>query len=137
MSAEVQLFHDENMLMPVERIALADFEINQTGAGDLGNGEAMKIFAFNTGDTILREMSIHVDGEGANFIQLSKDIDGQPGIWAAAGESIVGTSKESVFPNESFNFWARPSFHYNDREGIFDFDFIIQGKSISSVNQEN
>jgi hypothetical protein len=137
MPSEVQLFHDKNMNDPVERITLADFEIDEGVAGNLGEGQAMKIYAFNTGDTILREMSIHVDGEGANFIQLSKDMEGQPGIWAAAGESIVGTIAESIFPNESFEFWARPSFNYNDREGVFDFDFIIQGKSISSVNSEN
>ena len=137
MPSEVQLFHDSEMSNPVERITLADFEIDQSQAGDLGNGQAMKIYAFNTGDTILREMSLHVDGEGANFIQLSKDMEGQPGIWAAAGESIVGTIAESVFPNESFEFWARPSFNYNDREGVFDFDFIIQGKSIGASNASN
>lgn len=135
MAAEVQLYHDEFMEYPVERITLADFDIGDIEPGEsedvsLGEGEAMKIYAFNTGDTILREMSVHVDGNGANFIQLSVDNEGEPGVWAAAGESIFATNKESVFPSESFQFWARPTFGVDDREGTFDFDFVIRGKSI-------
>lgn len=135
MPAEVQLFHDEFMEYPVERISLADFDLGDVAPGDgdgvsLGEGEAIKIYAFNTGDTILREMSVHVDGNGANFIQLSRDNDGEPGVWAAAGQSIFATQKESVFPSESFEFWARPTFGVEDREGVFDFDFVIRGKSI-------
>lgn len=133
MPADVQLYHDQDMQNPVERISLADFEIADTGEeGDvsLGEGQPIKIYAFNTGDTVLREMSVHVDGEGANFIQLSIDDNDEPGVWAAAGESIFATSTKSVFPNESFQFWARPTFNVDDREGIFDFDFVIRGKSI-------
>lgn len=137
MPAEVQLYHDEFMEYPVEKITLADFEIDETAPGEgedvsLGEGEPMKIYAFNTGDTILRQMSVHVDGNGANFIQLSVDNDGEPGVWAAAGESIFATKEESVFPDESFQFWARPTFGVDDREGVFDFDFVIRGKSISA-----
>lgn len=133
MPAEVALFHDENMLEPVERITLADFEIDGIaldGEVSLGEGEPIRIFAFNVGDTVLREMSVHVDGEGSGFIQLATDSDGEPGVWAAAGESIFATSSESIFPEESFKFWARPTFNVDDREGIFDFDFVIRGKSI-------
>lgn len=131
MPAEVALFHDAEMTEPVERITLADFEIEDAEDGvSLGEGEAIKIYAFNTGDTVLREMSVHVDGDGASHIQLSRDIDGEPGVWAAAGESVFATQTESIFPNESFQFWARPSFSIDDREGIFDFDFVIRGKSI-------
>lgn len=135
MSAEVQLFHDSEMSDPVERITLADFEIEDSFDDDdysLGEGQPIKIYAFNTGDTVLREMSVHVDGDGANFIQLSVDNDGEPGVWAAAGESIFATSSKSIFPNESFEFWAKPSFNVDDREGIFNFDFIIRGKSIGT-----
>lgn len=133
MPAEVQLYHDSEMTDPVERITLADFEIDDSFDDEdrpLGDGEPMKIYAFNTGDTVLREMSVHVDGDGADFIQLSVDDNGEPGVWAAAGESIFATSNNSIFPNESFQFWARPSFNVDDREGIFDFDFVIRGKSI-------
>lgn len=131
MPAEVQLYHDEDMNDPVERIALADFEIEDVDGGvSLGEGEPIKIYAFNTGDTVLRNMSVHVDGEGSKFIQLSRDIEGEPGVWAAPGESIFATQSESIFPEESFEFWARPSFGAEDREGIFDFDFVIRGKSI-------
>ena len=142
MPAEVQLFHDEFMEYPVEKITLADFEIDEVSPGEgedvsLGEGEALKIYAFNTGDTILREMSVHVDGNGANFIQLSVDNDGEPGVWAAAGESIFATKQESVFPSESFEFWARPTFGVDDREGVFDFDFVIRGKSIGATPQED
>lgn len=143
MPAEVQLFHDEFMEYPVERITLADFEIDEVAPGDgedvsLGEGEALKIYAFNTGDTILREMSVHVDGNGANFIQLSIDKDGEPGVWAAAGQSIFATSGQSIFPSESFEFWARPTFGADDREGTFDFDFVIRGKSIGvNSNADN
>lgn len=134
MPAEVQLYHDAEMTEPVERIALADFEISQTDdAVSLGEGEPIKIYAFNTGDTVLRSMSVHVDGEGSEYIQLSRDIDGEPGVWAAPGESIFATQTESIFPDESFQFWARPSFSIDDREGVFDFDFIIRGKSIQAL----
>lgn len=136
MPAEVQLYHDAEMTEPVERIALADFEISQTDdAVSLGEGEPIKIYAFNTGDTVLRSMSVHVDGEGSEYIQLSRDIDGEPGVWAAPGESIFATQTESIFPDESFQFWARPSFGVEDREGVFDFDFVIRGKSIQSLPQ--
>lgn len=138
MPAEVALFHDEDMLEPVERITLADFEINdlvEEGEVALGEGEPIKIFAFNVGDTVLREMSVHVDGDGSKFIQLARDVEGEPGVWAAAGESVFATDTESVFPNESFQFWARPSFGMEDREGTFDFDFIIRGKSIGINSQ--
>jgi len=132
MSAEVQLFHDQEMSEPVERIALADFDLGDPTSGD---GQSIKIYAFNTGDTVLREMSVYVDGTGSGFIQLSKDSDGEPGVWAAAGESIFATEKESVFPQESFQFWAKASFGVEDREGIFDFDFVIKGKSIKSLQE--
>lgn len=131
MPAKVALFHDSEMQDPVERITLADFEINDPQADIISDGQPMKIYAFNVGDTVLRDMSIHVEGDGAQFIQLSRDIDGEPGVWAAAGESIYATQTESIFPNESFEFWARPSFRFDDREGVFDFDFLIRGKSIS------
>jgi hypothetical protein len=133
MPAEVQLYHDAEMLNPVERITLADFELDEVYDDDevfLGEGQPIKIYAFNTGDTVLREMSVHVDGDGAGFIQLSVDNDGEPGVWAAAGESIFATSSQSIFPDESFEFWARPLFTSGDREGTFDFDFLIKGKSI-------
>lgn len=139
MPAEVQLYHDPQMLDPVERITLADFEIDSTSGSQfaLGEGEPLKIYAFNTGDTVLREMEVHVEGDGANFIQLSRDNNDEPGVWAAAGESIVATQSESIFPNESFEFWARPSFKVDDREGIFDFEFVIRGKSIGAVGSDN
>ena len=91
MAAEVQLYHDSEMSDPVERITLADFEIEDSDEETLDEGQPIKIYAFNTGDTVLREMSIHVDGDGANFIKLSVDKDGEPGVWAAAGESIFAT----------------------------------------------
>jgi hypothetical protein len=138
MPAEVALFHDEDMIEPVERISLADFDLDEIdpSTASFGEGEPIKIYAFNIGDTVLREMEVYVEGDGAKFIQLSRDDDDEPGVWAAAGESIVATKSESIFPNESFEFWARPSFSADDREGTFDFEFVIRGKSIG-VNPKN
>ena len=126
MPAAVELFSDEALTNPLHRVQLSELEI-----GNVAEGEPQKVFACNTGNTVLKEVKVFVEGEGAKYIQMANDDNDHPGIWAAAGDSIIISNDiKSFWPTEVFEFWVRPLFTLEDSEGVYDFEFVIRGKSI-------
>lgn len=129
MPAKVDLYADPTCETPLQSVQLSEVEID----GDVGEGAPQKVYAINSGDTILRDISVFVTGEGAQYVQMARDSDGEPDIWAAPGESILASEgSKSLWPKEIFEFWVRPLFTLDDREGVFDFEFVVRGKSIGS-----
>lgn len=92
------------------------------------HGEARRISVRNSGDTVLREISVGLEGDGASFVQLARDSEG-PGVWADRGQSINVSGE--IFPGDSFVFWARGIFSPEDREGNQPFDFNIEALSVA------
>lgn len=121
----IALYADENYLEPFDVVTLSDVEIRE---GDIGEGRANRVFARNIGDTVVRDITVGLKGEGAQFVQLAQDVDGQPNVWAAPGESIQG-HQGSLYRQDGFSFWARGIFSLEDREDVYDFSFTIRGIS--------
>lgn len=91
-------------------------------------GDPKRLRIANNGDTTMREISVSVDGP-SEVVQLARDEDGQPGVWASPGESIVAT-EDHMKPGDSCSFWARALFSMEDREGTYNFDFVLRGTSV-------
>ena len=98
---------------------------------DFAYGEPQQIFIHNTGDTHLRELTIAIGGEGGNFVQLARDELGEPGAWAEEGQPIMAR-EPTLFVGDSFSFWARGIFSFDDREGEYPVEFIVRGTSIGT-----
>lgn len=123
MAADLRLFIDEEMTHPVEGVSLADsIEVE----GEIG-GDPVQIFGVNSGDTILRSLSIGLNGEGAAFVQLARDENGEPGVWADNAQSI--NAENLLLPGGRFSFWVRGAFSLEDREGNYPFNFVVRGMS--------
>lgn len=115
-------------------------DLGNGGAGDislgevliregLGEGEPVRVMAVNDGTVALREISVHVSDEGADFAQLAVDNDGEPGVWAAPGESI-SLSEGTLFPGEELTFWSRAIYDAEHLEGLKEFSFVTEATSI-------
>src|SRR4029079_17430267 len=80
----------------------------------------------------LRELTIAIGGEGGNFVQLARDELGEPGAWAEEGQPIMAR-EPTLFVGDSFSFWARGVFSFDDREGEYPVEFIVRGTSIRAL----
>lgn len=126
MPAGLGLFLDRDFTEPVDGLRLADVSITE----GIAEGESREIFAFNSGDTVLREITVAVDGDGAEYVQLARGVDDQSGVWAAPGESII--IEGPIMPGDGFIFWTRPIYEFDDREGSYHFDFVVRAKSVGN-----
>jgi hypothetical protein len=124
MPARLTLFDTESN-EPLDTIILGEIEEGANFAA----GKPIRVGGLNTGDTHMRDISISATGEGANFVQLARDEDGEPGVWAAVGQSIMA-HEGTLFRREEFAFWARGIFKFEDREGRYPLEFVIRGTSI-------
>lgn len=88
-------------------------------------GEPKLVRALNDGDTFLRDISITPEGDGRFYVQLAKDMRGEPGVWAQPGQSISPTLQE-VRPGGEFYFWARGVFDKETAEGEYEFNLKVE-----------
>lgn len=128
MSASVRIFFDPDFQNHIDVVELQEV-LAPHDSTDLVEGEPAVIYGKNTGTTALRHFSIHVEGDGAQNVQLARDEGGEPGVWAAPGHSVL-IQKETLFPDEGFSFWARGVFNPGDAEQQLPFDVVFKGVSI-------
>jgi hypothetical protein len=126
MPAGLQLSLDVDREQAVELVQLGEILLPET-EDDLIYGHPLKMWATNTGDTVLRQIEVHLQGDGGTHVQLAVDEEGSPGTWASAGESII--LDQTLEPQAEFSFWARGIYHASDAEGRLPFD--IQFKALS------
>lgn len=96
---------------------------------DITYGDPIRYEVLNDGDTVVRDVTVEATGPGAFHVQLALDVDGLPGEWAEPGERIL-LSESSVFQDDRLNFWARPKFSWEDREGIYEFSYLFHANSL-------
>jgi hypothetical protein len=65
-----------------------------------------QLYIKNEGDVTLFKATIDLEGEVGGMIQLARDEDGEPGVWAAPGMGIIPL-KKPVEPGKTFPFWVR------------------------------
>lgn len=127
MPADISLFLDSQRSTPLPVVALGEVIAPESGA-DLAEGEPIQVYGRNSGTTNLRGMSVHLDGEGGGLVQLARDIDGEPGVWAAPGESII-IDEGTLFRDAEFSFWARGVYSVETAEGRMPV--ILRFKALS------
>lgn len=128
MSAAVSLYSDSDRSVPVEFLLLGDLLVEETPPG-LGTGNAIRVYGRNTGDTELKNVSIALDGEGSQNVQLARDENGEAGVWAAPGEPVI-IEEDFLGPDGDFSFWARAVYTFDDREGRYPFQFVVRALSV-------
>lgn len=101
------------------------------GVGDIGSGDPVRIEGENDGTTKLRNISIAIDGDVAQFTQLARDEEGSPGPWAEASGSIF-IEPEEILPGEKFSFWAVAVYSAEDAEGHYSGDFVLRATSVGA-----
>src|SRR4051794_30275582 len=120
MPASVSLFTDAQFSERVDvdvQLSLGEVTIGT----DFNHGEPRQIFGANDGDTLLRDIEITAQGDGAQFVQLAR---GEQGDWF---DQIKVADR--LAPGERFSFWARALFSLEDREGVKPFTFDIRATS--------
>lgn len=122
MGIKLGLFLDDNSVEAIDSVPLGTAVIED---GERGYGDPLPIYARNLGDVTLIAANIKLEGDGAKTIQLARDEDGDHGVWAAPGESIVALAGKNIYPGDSFIFWARAIFEKDDEPDTFPFKFII------------
>lgn len=127
MPADIKLYEDSRLTRIIDDGA--DISRVELDENKPGSGEPRRLYVVNAGDTTLRALTVDIEGEGADTVQLAIDEAGEPGIWAAAGESILLASR-TVPVGKVYSFWARAVFSFDDREGKYPFKFAIKAVSI-------
>src|SRR5689334_10681883 len=127
MAAQLNFYLDRELTNPItDELKLTDTEIPDK---ESGVGEPVQIYCENSGDTILRQIKVYVDGEGVKIVQLAIDDEDTPGVWAAPGESIL-VREESLMPLSVCSFWARPIYDSAHDEGQYPVKFIVSARSV-------
>lgn len=136
MSAGLTIYSDPARDIPVERIELGEI-VAPEQFEDLLYGEPVPIYGRNTGNTHIRELQAHLDGEGVNMVQLSPDDEGLPGVWAAVGMPIY-VAQSTIYKGDNFRFWARGVFSPEDAEMDVNFKVVFKGLSTGvRIGSEN
>jgi hypothetical protein len=123
----ISLFLDEERSTPLPVLYLGEV-LAPEKFDDLIEGEPVRIFARNISEGALRQVSIHLRGEGKDNAQLATDEDGNPGVWAAPGESIL-VERGTLVARAEFSFWARGVYHAHDTAGRKPLSIIFRGVS--------
>lgn len=126
MAAEIALYTDPDREFEITELALS--EVQEPYSTSLTEGEPVQIYGRNVGDSTLRDLALYLSGEGSDKVQLAVDRDGEPGVWAAEGQSVALRAISA--PGDDFSFWARAIFKLTDREGAYGFDFHFRGIAI-------
>jgi hypothetical protein len=88
-------------------------------------GQARQLWVRNDQDYDMDGMVVKLGGVGSRHVQLAVDQGGQPGVWAAPGQSIR-LSADRVKPGQAIPFWSRGIFKPEDAPADIDFDIIIE-----------
>jgi hypothetical protein len=110
-----------------DRIHLSETMIPDE-ANSIGTGEPIRIVVRNSGDTLLREITVGIDGPSADHIQLAIEAGGEPMSWTDPGRSITLGSLE-MKPGDTAAFWSRTFYTPEDAEGSLEGQFVIQAIS--------
>jgi hypothetical protein len=119
--AKLELIHHG---MVIERdadpVELSEVDID----GNLSEGEPERFTLRNAGGSMIREITVGLDGPGRQNVQLAVDEDEGPGVWAAPGEEIL-VFQGALPPGEEVAFWSRGIYSPEDSEGGLEFDFLL------------
>jgi hypothetical protein len=127
MAAKLNFYLDRELTNPItEGLNLTDTVVPDE---EMGTGEPIQVYCANSGDTILRQIKVYVEGNGMRIVQLAKDDESEPGVWAAPGESIL-VREESLIPESVCSFWIRPVYDSAQDEGQYPVKFIVSAKSV-------
>lgn len=96
-----------------------------------GVPDPMKLVLTNTTTRDLRDITVGTDGDGSAFVQLARDDAGEPGIWTAAGESIL-VRADPLVPSGKVAFWCRIAQLSGLEVGDEEFEFVVNSVSVRS-----
>lgn len=96
-----------------------------------GTPDPMQLVLTNTTNRDLRDITVGTDGDGAAFVQLARDDGGEPGIWTAAGGSIL-VRADPLVPSASVTFWCRLAQLSGLELGEEEFEFVVNSVSVRS-----
>lgn len=137
MPANLTMYEDPAREVEMVRLDLGEV-VSPEVFDDLLYGQPVPVYGRNTGDTHIRELQAHLDGQGIENVQLAPDDEGLPGVWAAVGQPIYVT-QDTVYKGDNFRFWARGVFGPDDAEAEHNFQIIFKGTStgVKVVGSEN
>jgi hypothetical protein len=122
MPAAIEIYADADLTQPLDAVELA--EASTPSLDTLGIGEPSQIFIYNSGTTTLRDLEVQPTGLGGSSVQLAPDDDGEPGGFADRGQPIT-VHLGSLYPGQTFAFWARGAYALEDLEDRQDFDLLV------------
>jgi hypothetical protein len=125
-AGEVALFADSQREFGITEVTLG--EVQEPYGATVTEGQPIRIYGRNIGSSTLRDLSVGVEGDAADKIQLAVNLEDAPGVWAAEGQPIYVA--EYIGKDEDFDFWARAVFNMEDRAGSYTFDFRFSGVAI-------
>src|SRR6059058_5466835 len=96
-------------------LRLSEMEVGD----ELEFGRPERSTIVNDGDTRVVDISVDLEGDGSQLVQLAVESGDEPGVWAEAGRGI--RLAERLDPGESASFWARARFGPDDMEGSYEF----------------
>lgn len=126
MAVQIELFVD-----PARRLSIDEIELGEVFLSvdeNLSQGVPVHVFGRNSGNSTVRDFAVSAEGEGAEVVQLAVERNGEPGVWAAPGESIHVV--EYLGSGDEFSFWVRGLFSQEDSEKEYEFEIIFQGVAI-------
>jgi len=136
MGAQISIYSDPARENQIEMIELAEV-VAPEEFDDLLFSAPMPIYGRNTGDTHIRELQVHLKGDGIEQIQLAEDVEGEPGVWAQPGMPIWVT-QQTVYRGDNFRFWARGVYGPEDAETDLQFSIVFKGLSTGvRIGSEN
>jgi len=117
-SARIQLYVDGE---PAQHITLG--ELLMDPREPFGTGKSTEIVVRNEGDTVLRDVSVHIGGEASSFVLLSDAAD----VEVFPGAPV--SHEETMYPGDEFSVWAKPIYNATDAEGNKNFEMVIRARS--------
>jgi hypothetical protein len=82
-----------------------------------GKGEAVEVLAHNPGSTMVHGLTVAIEGEGSEHVELSRD--GKS--WGAPGDHV---KLDPVEAGSSRSFFVRTSYDVEDVEDRLDFELV-------------
>lgn len=99
------------------------------GVIDIGMDDSdplpVQLVLTNGAANALSEIRVGLKGDGASSIRLAADTDGEPGVWAAAGEEIIAHAG-TLAPKKECSFWAQAVATEGLDLGRRDFNFVVK-----------
>lgn len=105
----------------IELVAQDGGELRLTEAPIPGKGKPAALVARNTGTTVVHTVSIIVEGEGADHVELS--VDGQE--WSSTELEL-----DPIKPGGEEPFFVRSTYSVDDAEDRLDFELVASAISV-------